>query len=312
MANTDTAQAQQILEQSVTKEINLRTLLESGAHFGSKTSEWHPKMSPFIYGAKKNIYIIDLEKTVQLWTKIVRPAIVTASEEGKTILFVGTKKQGRDALTFNATRSNSPYVNEKWRAGLLTNFNVVRKSVDTLLAYEEIIRAHAAGEVKKYNKQELNKISKEIVKLNKDFNGIRTLRKLPDMIFVTDAENEKLAIEEAKKLGIPVIALVDTNVDPTSVDFPLPANDDAVKTLNLFIASVANAIIEGKEIFAKNNPVKEEEVKTETETTLTEAAEEAKHIAEKLAKPSKQTKQITVEKVKSKKTKKVKDPNSNA
>lgn len=281
------------------REIDLRTLLESGAHFGSKTSDWHPKMSSFIYGRKKDIYIINLEKTVKIWHNFVRPAIVEMAANGKTILFVGTKKPGRDALTEHAARAESPYVNEKWRAGLLTNFNVVRKSVDTLLEYEEIIRSHAAGEVKKYNKQELNKISKEITKLNKDFNGIRNLKKLPDMIFVTDAENDALAIEEAKKMDIKVVALVDTNVDPTTVDFPLPANDDAVKTLTLFINVVADAIVEGKETFRKNNPETqvEEAPAPETMEQAVKVAEESKHFVEKKGK----TTTIQVEKVSKKK-----------
>jgi len=254
-----------------TSEITLKSLLEAGSHFGSKTSNWHPKASPFIYGVKKDIYIIDLEKTIKIWQNKVRPAIVEAAKSGKTILFVGTKKQGREALTESAVKSGSPFINARWRAGLLTNFKVVRKSVETLEDYESQLLRYEAGEHRHMTKQEANLMRKEVEKLKRDCDGVRSLKKLPDFIFVTDANEESLAVTEAKKLNIPVIALVDTNVDPTTVDYPLPANDDAVKTIGLFARAIAAAIIDGKNQRVILEPEKASEVSVE----LTDEAQAA-------------------------------------
>lgn len=227
-------------------EINLKTLLESGAHFGSKTSLWHPKMSPFIFGSKKNIYIINLEKTIRQWSSTVRPALVNMSTQGKSVLFVGTKKQGREALIAQSNRTNSPYVAFKWRPGLLTNFKVVKSSIDTLKRYEAIVKDYQEGKIKNRTKKEISKISKEIEKLTRDFGGIRNLTAIPDVLFVTDAQHDSLAVAEAKILNIPVISIVDTSVDPTKIDYPIPANSSAIKTLNLIITAVAEAILEGQ------------------------------------------------------------------
>jgi len=264
-------------------EINLKSLLESGGHFGSRTSNWHPKASPFIYGSKKGIYIIDLEKTIRLWNKKVRPAIVEAAKNGKNILFVSTKNQGRQAFTESAIRSGSPYVNERWRAGLLTNFKVVRKSVETLEKYEEQIAKFDSGQKTNMTKQEANLMRKEIQKLGRDCNGLRNLKKLPDFIFVTDASKEELAIAEAKKLDIPVISLVDTNVDPTTIDYPLPANDDAVKTISLFSRAIADAIVEGKNERVVVSAAAEAELANTLGDSLSEEAKEAVELSKKVS-----------------------------
>jgi small subunit ribosomal protein S2 len=255
-------------------KVNLKTLLEAGSHFGSTTSSWHPRMSPFIYGSRNGIYIIDLQKTVRIWDEHIRPLVVSAAEMGKSFMFVGTKRQGKDALIAQAKRSGSAYVTERWRAGLLTNFKVVSKQLESLEKLEKIIAKYEAGS-RVYTKSEVSKYRKQVAKLERDFGGLKDLKKLPDFIFITDASKEYLAIQEAKVLGIPVIALCDTNVDPSKLDYPIPSNDDAVKTITLFVTAIAEAIQEGRVSFMESiDLAKVEELESQLDASINEAKAE--------------------------------------
>lgn len=272
---TESTQIQEVAPPPPPVRVNLKTLLEAGSHFGSSMSSWHPKMSPFIYGSRNGIYIIDLEKTVRIWDEHIRPLVVAAAAQGKSFLFVGTKRQGKEALIKQAQRCEASFVTERWRAGLLTNFKVVSKQLDSLEKLEKIVEKFDAG-TRTYTKSEVSGYRKQVAKLVRDFGGLKNLKKLPDFIFVTDAEKECLAIQEAKVLGIPVIALCDTNVDPSKLDYPIPSNDDAVKTITLFVTAMSEAILEGKANYV--------EVATEVSKALTEdkmSPEEAEKIVQK-------------------------------
>lgn len=228
------------------KTPTLEELLKSGAHFGHKVSKWHPKMAPYIYGNKNNVHVINLEKTVECLKKVL-DYVKTLASQGRIILFVATKEQSKDVIKKTAEDCGMPYVSEHWIGGLLTNFKELQKRVKHLIKLEE---DKARGKLEKYTKKERLDFDTEIKKLNKMFGGVKKMEKAPDAIFIIDIKREKTALREAVRKGIPIIAVVDTNVNPESVAYPIPANDDALKSLEVIIAAIGEAVMEGK---AKTN-----------------------------------------------------------
>ena len=220
----------------------MKELLEAGVHFGHQTKRWNPKMKEFIFGQRNGIYIIDLQKTIRIFKEALQ-FIKKLSSEGGEILLVGTKKQAQDIIKDYAQKCESCYVNQRWLGGLLTNFDVIRGSVEKLIEYDEM---REDGRWDLLSKKEQSKLDKVYRKLSKNLGGIRTLVELPKALFVIDSTKEEIAIFEAMKLNIPVIAIVDTNGDPENIDYPIPGNDDAVRAIELFSSKVAEAIVEGK------------------------------------------------------------------
>jgi small subunit ribosomal protein S2 len=249
-------------------EITLKDLLEAGVHFGHQTKRWNPKMKPFIFMEKNGIHIIDLQKTLENALK-AQDKIRKAAEKGKDVLFIGTKPQAKNAMRDEATRSGMPYVTERWLGGTLTNFNTIRKSLDKLEYLEKI---ETDGRIDQFNKKEALKLAKQKEKLLKSLGGIRTMSSLPAIVFVVDTKKEFNAVREAKKLGIPIVGLIDTNADPNEVDYPIPANDDAMRAINLFCRMVADACLEGKAKFLEG---KEVAPPAEGETPAAEGKENA-------------------------------------
>lgn len=235
-------------------EINLRSMLQAGVHFGHQTSRWNPKMAPYIYGTRNGIHIINLPKTLQAWTT-ARKKIVDVVADGGSVLFVGTKKQAQDAVMEEARRSGSFYVSRRWLGGMMTNFQTIRKSINRMNKLEEILadeeKAQKEGTGTKFTKKERLMMSREQEKLYFSLGGIREMYAPPQLLFVVDIRREDIAIKEAQRLDIPVVALVDTNCDPSCVSDPIPSNDDGTRAVRLFCAAVADAIMEGKKIGAQ-------------------------------------------------------------
>ena len=230
--------------------ITMRQMLEAGAHFGHQTRRWNPKMKRFIFGERNGIYIIDLEQTlgrVETAYGFVRDLVAN----GGTILFVGTKKQAQDPIKSYAEKCGMPYVNERWLGGMLTNFETISKRINKMLEYE---RMQASGEFDAMIKKEALLLGREMTKLQRNLGGLRSMKKAPDAIFVLDTKKEHIAVTEANKLGIPVVAVVDTNVDPEVVQYPIPGNDDAIRSNSLFARVIADAVEEGRFIANKRNP----------------------------------------------------------
>jgi small subunit ribosomal protein S2 len=227
--------------------ISMKNLLEAGVHFGHQKKKWNPKMEQYIFGVRNNIHIIDLQKTVK-YLKIAHDFVRDEIAKGGLILFVGTKRQAQVPVFEEAKRCGMYYVNNRWLGGLMTNFATVSQSIKKLKDLEAL---KASPTWEKLSKKEIARLSKEYDKLNKNLAGIKDMPKLPDMIFVIDVEQEKTAIKEAKKLGIPVVAIVDTNCDPDEVDVVVPGNDDAIRAIKLFASIFADAVIEGKDILSK-------------------------------------------------------------
>ena len=255
--------------------VTMKDLLESGVHFGHQKRRWNPKMKKFIFGVRKNIYIIDLQKTLR-YIKYTYNVVRDAAAEGKTILFVGTKKQAVEAIKEHAERCGMPYVNHRWLGGMLTNFKTIQKSIRKL---EIIEKMQESGQVNLLTKKERLILERRRAKLERVLGGIRNMKKIPDMLFIIDTVKEKIAVQEANKLGLPIVAPVDTNCDPDVVDYPIPGNDDAIRSVNLFCKTIADAIIEGKEMAesaAEEAPVTEEEMNQEIKEIKEEAANEAK------------------------------------
>ena len=219
----------------------IEELLISGAHFGHRRSRWNPKMQPYIFGISNGVHLINLEKTVECLTKAVNFAKERASNNG-VILFVGTKKQASEIIMSEASRSAMPYIHGRWIGGLLTNFETIKKNIDRL---DELEIKKEAGDWSKFTKKEQLMLDRERIKLLNSFGGIRSMKKIPDALFVVDVLKEKTAINEAKRLGVPIIAMVDTNTDPTIVKYPIPANDDSIKSIELITKTIADAVLEG-------------------------------------------------------------------
>jgi small subunit ribosomal protein S2 len=220
----------------------MRDMLECGAHFGHQTRRWNPKMKPYIFGARNGIYIIDLQQTVGLFDRAYdRAANLVA--RGEKILFIGTKKQAQDIVAEEAKRSGQFYVNNRWLGGMLTNFKTIKAGIDRLRAIEKM---KTDGTFERLPKKEVIQLEREFGKLEKNLAGIRDMNKLPGAIFVIDPKREHIAVDEAKRLGIPIIALVDTNCDPDGIDYIIPANDDAIRSIKLFTGKIGDACAEGQ------------------------------------------------------------------
>jgi small subunit ribosomal protein S2 len=222
--------------------VTMKELLEAGVHFGHQTKRWNPKMKEFIFGQRNGIYIIDLQKTIKIFKEALQFCKEVAAE-GKEILMVGTKKQAQDIIKDYALKCESCYVNQRWLGGLLTNFDVIRGSVERLTELDEM---REDGRWDLLSKKEQSKMEKVYRKLSKNLGGIKTMVDLPGVIFIIDSTKEEIAILEAQKLNIPIVAIVDTNGDPENIDYPIPGNDDAVRAIELFASKVSEAIIEGK------------------------------------------------------------------
>jgi small subunit ribosomal protein S2 len=224
--------------------ITMKELLEAGVHFGHQTKRWNPKMKEFIFGERNGIYIIDLQKTLKMF-KEASKFVADLSAEGKTILFVGTKRQAQDAIAEEAGRAGSFYINQRWLGGLLTNWVTVQKSVKRLKELDDMA---TDGRYELLPKKEVIKLERERKHLQANLAGIKNLSKLPDAVFVIDSNKEQIAVREARKLGIPVVAVVDTNCDPTEVDYVIPGNDDALRAIRLFATKIADSVIEGAQL----------------------------------------------------------------
>ncbi|MFQ5673565.1 MAG: 30S ribosomal protein S2 [Nitrospinales bacterium] len=238
-------------------EITMKDLLEAGVHFGHQTNRWNPRMKKYIYGARNGIYIVDLHKTLKKFREAEK-YVKEMSRLGQKILFVATKKQAQDLIAEEALRCGMYYVNQRWLGGTLTNFATIKKSVDRL---KELERMEAENEFDRLHKKEALKKHKEIGKLNKFLRGIKNMSKLPDAVFIVDIRKEKIALAEARKLGMKIIAIVDTNCNPDGVDFPIPGNDDAIRSIRLFTRRIADLCLEGQEIVQatrKDEPGKDE------------------------------------------------------
>ena len=223
-------------------QVTMRQMLEAGVHFGHQTRYWNPKMGPYIFGARGKIHIINLEKTVPLFTDAMNFLSGLAQKRG-TILFVGTKRSAREAVKEEASRCGQPYVAQRWLGGMLTNFRTVKGSIARL---KELEAAATDGTFEKLVKHEVLQLQREAEKLEASLGGIKNMNGLPDALFVIDIGHENIAVQEAKKLGIPVIAVVDTNYDPSLVDYPIPGNDDAIRAVQLYARAAADAVLEGR------------------------------------------------------------------
>ena len=221
--------------------ITMKELLEAGVHFGHQTKRWNPKMKEYIFGERNGIYIIDLQKTLKMF-KDASKYVQDMAAQGKSILFVGTKRQAQDAIAEEATRCGMFYVNQRWLGGLLTNWVTVQKSVKRL---QELDDMATDGRYELLPKKEVIKLERERKHLQANLAGIKSLKRLPDTLFVIDSNKEQIAVKEARKLGIPVVAVVDTNCDPTEVDYVIPGNDDALRAIRLFASKIADSIVEG-------------------------------------------------------------------
>ena len=223
--------------------VSMKQLLEAGVHFGHQTRRWNPKMAEYIFTERNGIYIIDLQKTVRKLEEAYN-FVRELSMEGKSVLFVGTKKQAQDSVRDEAQRAGAYYVNARWLGGMLTNFRTIRRRIDRL---NQLKTMESDGTFDMLPKKEVVKLNLEIEKLEKFLGGIKDMKQLPGALFIVDPRKERIAVAEAKKLGIPIVAIVDTNCDPDEIDYVIPGNDDAIRAVKLISGTIANAIVEGKE-----------------------------------------------------------------
>jgi small subunit ribosomal protein S2 len=223
----------------------IKQLLEAGVHFGHRTARWNPKMKKFIFGERSGIYIIDLEKTEEC-LNTARDFLLDITAKGEFVLFVGTKKQAQEAVLEQAVRAGMYYVTERWPGGLLTNYATVKKSINRL---REIEKMKEDGTFQKFTKKEIARLEKELYKLKKNFSGIAAMERMPGALFIVDAKKEETAVREARRLSIPIVGLIDTNCDPKLVDYPIPGNDDAAKSIRLIATLIADSIIAGRKKF---------------------------------------------------------------
>lgn len=250
--------------------ISMKALLEAGVHFGHQTRRWNPKMAKFIFTERNGIYIIDLQKTVKKVDEAYEAMRDVAANDG-VALFVGTKKQAQDAIEFEAKRSGQYYVNQRWLGGMLTNYKTIKKSINRL---REIETMSEDGTFDVLPKKEVIKLELELEKLEKYLGGIKDMPSLPDVMFVVDPKKEYIAVNEAHKLGIPVIGICDTNTDPDELDYPIPGNDDAIRAVKLITAAMADAVIEGRQGEQLEDQTQEVTVEEVEETTEVEETEE--------------------------------------
>ena len=255
--------------------VTMKELLEAGVHFGHQTRRWNPKMKPFIFGARNGIYIIDLQKTVQLF-KVAHDFVVNRIADGGKMLFVGTKKQAQDAIHEEAERCNMFFVNHRWLGGMLTNFQTIKKSIDKLKNFEKM---KEDGSLKRFPKKEILNMEKKAAKLEKSLGGIKNMNGLPDVVFVVDPHKENIAVQEARKMDIPVVAIVDSNCDPTEIDYVIPGNDDAIRAIRLLTSRIAQACSQGikvrdERLQAMSDKEQVEELDTEAEHAYAAATAE--------------------------------------
>lgn len=236
--------------------VTMKELLEAGVHFGHQVRRWNPKMKEYIFGERNGIYIIDLQKTQKMFREALQYVTsMVAEDRGKTVLFVGTKRQAQDAVREEAERSGQYYVNQRWLGGLLTNFQTVQKSIKRL---KDLDVMQTDGRYEKLTKKERIKLDRERQGLEKVLSGIKGMNRLPDLVFVIDVRKEEIAVAEANKLGIPVIAVVDTNCSPEGIDYVIPGNDDALRAVRLFAARIADAVLEGQQMLTEGGASAEE------------------------------------------------------
>jgi small subunit ribosomal protein S2 len=240
--------------------ISMKELLEAGVHFGHQTKRWNPKMKEYIFGERNGIYIIDLQKTLKLFKDAMR-YVGEMAAQGKTVLFVGTKRQAQEAISEEALRSGQYFVNQRWLGGLLTNMATVQKSIKRL---KELDAMATEGTWDGRAKKEVIRLERERKHLNQNLSGIKDMNGLPDLLFVIDSNKEAIAVEEARKLGIPVVAVVDTNCDPSKVDYVIPGNDDALRAIRLFTTKIADAVVEGRQLASEQDFTAEKIITDET------------------------------------------------
>ncbi|HME00394.1 MAG TPA: 30S ribosomal protein S2 [Terriglobia bacterium] len=255
--------------------ISMKEFLEAGVHFGHQTRRWNPKMKQYIYGERNGIYIIDLQKTLKLFKEAAK-VVSEMSEQGKTVLFVGTKRQAQEAISEEAIRCGMYYVNHRWLGGLLTNNATIQKSIQRLKELEEMSKD---GRYELLTKKEVLHLERERKHLEQNLSGIKEMSALPDALFVVDSSNEQIAVLEARKLGIPVVAIVDTNCDPDLVDWVIPGNDDALRSIRLFTSRIAEAVIEGRRA-AEEKRLEAEKIAAEQRAEELEREREAAAIGE--------------------------------
>jgi len=238
-------------------DTTIKELLEAGAHFGHPTSRWDPRMRKYIFTKRNGIHIIDLERTSLMLSK-AREFVREIVADGSTILFVGTKKQAQEAVESEAKRCGMPYINQRWIGGILTNFTTIQSRIDYLVRLED---QRARGEFTRLPKKEALKLEEEIIRLNRQLGGIKEMTRLPSVLFIIDTVKENIALAEAKRMGIPVVAVADTNSNPEDIDHPIPANDDAIRAVKLVCAKIADAVLEGKMV---QTPLTDKEAEPET------------------------------------------------
>jgi len=247
--------------------VTMKELLEAGVHFGLQTKRWNPKMKPYIFGARNGIHIIDLQKTVRLF-KTAYDFMAKTVSDGYPVLFVGTKKQAHDAIIEESQRCGMFYVIHRWLGGTLTNFQTIQKSVARL---KELESMKADGTINRYTKKEVIRMDKELQKLERNLGGIKNMDELPGAVFIVDPKKERIAVSEARKLGIPVVAIADTNCDPSEIDLIIPGNDDAIRAIRLISSRMADASIEGHKL-------KEERLRAQAEALEEKAQEDTPHV----------------------------------
>lgn len=248
--------------------ITMKELLEAGVHFGHQTKRWNPKMKPYIFGARNGIYIVDLQQTVRMF-RTAYDFVADTVAEGKSVLFVGTKRQARDSIYEEANRCEMFYVHNRWLGGMLTNFQTIKKSIDRLNYLNAIQNDES---INLFPKKERLKLNKERIKLDNNLGGIRRMNRLPGVIFVVDPKNEAIAVREGRRLGIPIIAIVDTNCDPDEIDYIIPGNDDAIRAIRLITSRIADACVEGQQrLEEKQQAEADKEVEPESEVTAVSA-----------------------------------------
>jgi len=282
-------------------EINLRSLLEAGVHFGHQTARWNPQMAKFIYGTRNGIHVINLPRTIDCW-KSAREAIIEVSARGGSILFVGTKKQAQDAVVEEARRCGAFYVSRRWLGGMMTNFPTIRKSIERMNKVEQILaeeeEAQKVGKPTKYKKKERLMMAREREKLEFSLGGIRDMYGAPALIFIIDTKREDIAIKEASKLDIPVVAIVDTNCDPNLVKYPIPSNDDGTRAIRLFCAAVADAVLEGRNTHQKrlgkdgDISQKTSEGSASKASTVDSATKDSSEVAQEVSKSNTETESL--------------------
>ncbi|MBD5539489.1 MAG: 30S ribosomal protein S2 [Desulfovibrio sp.] len=265
--------------------VSMKQMLETGVHFGHQTRRWNPKMRPYIFGARNGIHIIDLQQTVKLFRDAYDKMVDTVARGGK-VLFIGTKRQAQEAVAAEASRAHQFYVTNRWMGGTLTNFVTIQKSIERLKKLESMF---ADGSINRYQKKEVLLLEREMHKLEESLGGIKNMDRLPQLAFIIDPNREDIAVNECRKLGIPIVAVTDTNCDPDNIDFIIPGNDDAIRAIKLFVTAFAEACLEGEAMMKDTrNVAQAEEVMAdaalaEDVATAAVAATEEKEVADTLA-----------------------------